>query len=74
MGTGEGAGDVTLNPDGSLTVRTCLPDVGTGAPTVVGQIVAWFGAWSRKPWLIVSGFVIILYGWFNGLIFPRSEA
>ncbi|SRR5258708_38178588 len=41
---------------------------------LAGQIVAWLGAWSRKPWLIVSGFVIILYGWFNGLIFPRSEA
>src|SRR5205814_1730004 len=40
MGTGEGAGDVTLNPDGSLTLLTCLPDVGTGAPTVVAQIVA----------------------------------
>jgi CO/xanthine dehydrogenase Mo-binding subunit len=40
MGTGEGAGDVTLNPDGSLTVLTCLPDVGTGAPTVMAQIVA----------------------------------
>jgi CO/xanthine dehydrogenase Mo-binding subunit len=40
MGTGEGAGDVTLNEDGTLTVLTCLPDVGTGAPTVVGQIVA----------------------------------
>jgi CO/xanthine dehydrogenase Mo-binding subunit len=40
MGTGEGAGDVTLNEDGTLTVLTCLPDVGTGAPTVMGQIVA----------------------------------
>ncbi len=40
MGTGEGAGDITLNPDGTLTVLSCLPDVGTGAPTVMAQIVA----------------------------------
>ncbi len=40
MGTGTGAGDVTLNPDGGLTVLTCLPDVGTGAPTIMAQIIA----------------------------------
>jgi carbon-monoxide dehydrogenase large subunit len=40
MGFGEGAGDVTLNPDGSLTVLTGLPDNGTGALTLIAQIAA----------------------------------
>ena len=41
---------------------------------LAGQIVMWLGAWYRKPWLIMSGLLVILYGWFNGLIFPRNVA
>jgi len=39
-GAGEGTGDVTLSPDGTVTVVTGVTDNGTGAPTVVAQIVA----------------------------------
>jgi carbon-monoxide dehydrogenase large subunit len=40
IGFGEGTSDVTLNPDGTVTVLSALPDNGTGALTVVAQIVA----------------------------------
>ena len=41
---------------------------------LAGQIVMWVGAWYRKPWLIISGLLVILYGWFNGVIFPKNTA
>lgn len=40
IGFGEGTSDVTLNRDGTITVLSGLPDNGTGALTVVSQIVA----------------------------------
>jgi CO/xanthine dehydrogenase Mo-binding subunit len=40
IGFGEGSSDITLNPDGTLTVVSGLPDNGTGATTVVAQVVA----------------------------------
>src|SRR5581483_10335443 len=40
VGFGEGSSDVTLNPNGTITVVTGLPDNGTGALTVVAQVVA----------------------------------
>lgn len=39
-GFGEGTGDVTVNPDGTVTVLTGVSDNGTGAPTVVAQVAA----------------------------------
>ena len=39
-GFGEGSSDVTVNPDGTVTIVSGLPDNGTGALTVVTQIVA----------------------------------
>ncbi|MBM2812346.1 MAG: hypothetical protein HW416_3105, partial [Chloroflexi bacterium] len=39
-GIGEGTSDVTLNPDGTVTVLSGLPDNGTGSLTVVVQVVA----------------------------------
>lgn len=39
-GIGEGTSDLTLNPDGTITVLTSMPDNGTGALTVVAQVVA----------------------------------
>lgn len=39
-GTGEGTSDLTLNPDGAITILTSMPDNGTGALTVVAQVVA----------------------------------
>ena len=39
-GVGEGSCDVTVNPNGTITVVTSMPDNGTGGLTVVAQIVA----------------------------------
>jgi CO/xanthine dehydrogenase Mo-binding subunit len=39
-GVGEGSSDVTVNPDGTVTVISAMPDNGTGALTVVAQVVA----------------------------------
>src|SRR5205814_10105255 len=39
-GVGEGSCQVVLNPDGTITALTAMPDNGTGALTVVAQVVA----------------------------------
>lgn len=39
-GVGTGSSDITVNPDGTVTVVTSLPDNGTGGLTVVAQVVA----------------------------------
>ncbi|MPZ12821.1 MAG: molybdopterin-dependent oxidoreductase [Chloroflexi bacterium] len=39
-GNGVGTGDVTLNPDGTVTLVTGINDNGTGALTVLTQVVA----------------------------------
>lgn len=39
-GTGEGTSDLTVNPDGTITVVSGMPDNGTGGLTVVAQVVA----------------------------------
>jgi CO/xanthine dehydrogenase Mo-binding subunit len=39
-GVGEGSSDVTVNPDGTVTVLTGAPDNGTGALNVVAQVAA----------------------------------
>ncbi|HZT09150.1 MAG TPA: xanthine dehydrogenase family protein molybdopterin-binding subunit [Chloroflexota bacterium] len=39
-GVGEGSSDVTVNPDGTITAVTAMPDNGTGGLTVVAQVVA----------------------------------
>src|SRR5581483_4447161 len=39
-GAGTASSDITLNPDGTITAITAVPDQGTGGLTVVGQVVA----------------------------------
>src|SRR5439155_23619415 len=39
-GSGPSTSDITLNPDGTVTAVTAVPDNGTGGLTVVAQIVA----------------------------------
>jgi CO/xanthine dehydrogenase Mo-binding subunit len=39
-GTGEGSSDLTVNPDGTITAISSMPDNGTGGLTVVAQVVA----------------------------------
>jgi carbon-monoxide dehydrogenase large subunit len=39
-GPGEGSADVTVNPDGTVTVRTAAPDNGSGVLTTIAQVVA----------------------------------
>ncbi|MPZ14010.1 MAG: molybdopterin-dependent oxidoreductase [Chloroflexi bacterium] len=41
-GAGEGSSDVTVNPDGTITVISALPDNGPGGLTTVVQVVAEF--------------------------------
>jgi CO/xanthine dehydrogenase Mo-binding subunit len=40
QGAGDASSDLTLNPDGTITARTALPDNGTGGLTIVAQVVA----------------------------------
>lgn len=40
IGFGEGASDLTLNPDGTVTIATAVPDQGVGTLTLLAQIVA----------------------------------
>ena len=40
MGGGTGSSDVTVNPDGTVTVVSSAPDVGTGTLTVVAMVAA----------------------------------
>jgi CO/xanthine dehydrogenase Mo-binding subunit len=39
-GTGEGSSDLTVNPDGTITAISSMPDNGTGGLTVVAQVAA----------------------------------
>jgi CO/xanthine dehydrogenase Mo-binding subunit len=39
-GAGPSTSDITLNPDGTITAITAVPDNGTGGLTVVAQVVA----------------------------------
>lgn len=39
-----------------------------------GQIVMWLGAITHVPWLLPLGFVIVMYGWLNGLWAPSASA
>jgi CO/xanthine dehydrogenase Mo-binding subunit len=39
-GVGTGSSDITLNPDGTITAVTSMPDNGTGGLTTVAQVVA----------------------------------
>ena len=39
-GVGTGSSDITVNPDGTVTAITSMPDNGTGGLTVVAQVVA----------------------------------
>ncbi len=41
---------------------------------LAGQIVIWCGAWQRKPSVMLGGFAMIVYGWANGLLFPRKPS
>ncbi len=41
---------------------------------LVGQIVAWFGAWYQSLLTVAAGFLIILLAWGRGKIFPGGKA
>jgi carbon-monoxide dehydrogenase large subunit len=52
-GVGEGSSDLTVNPDGTITAITSMPDNGTGGLTVVAQVVAeTFGVPFEKVHLV----------------------
>jgi len=35
-----------------------------------GQVIVWFGAWYHAVPLVLLGFLIILFGWIRGRLFP----
>ena len=37
----------------------------------LGAAVMVLGAWYRKPWALSLGLLLILFGWFRGLLFPH---
>jgi CO/xanthine dehydrogenase Mo-binding subunit len=52
-GVGEGSSDITVNPDGTVSVISSMPDNGTGALTVVAQVAAeTFGVAMEKVRLV----------------------
>ncbi len=40
---------------------------------LVGQIVAWLGAWYQSLWTVASGFVIIVLAWTRGKLLPSVK-
>lgn len=38
-----------------------------------GYLIMALGAWHRKPWLVPSGVLVVLFGWFRGILFPHEE-
>ncbi len=40
---------------------------------LVGQIIAWLGAWYQSLWTVAFGFLIILLAWSRGRIFPSPR-
>lgn len=37
---------------------------------LVGQVIAWLGAWYRSPYAVGAGFLVILLAWARGKILP----
>lgn len=38
---------------------------------LIGQIIMWVAAWFHLPVFLVAGFLIIIGGWLNGIIFKQ---
>jgi len=43
------------------------------ATRLAGFGVMSLGAWLRKPWLIIAGFRLVVFGWTKGLMWPAAE-
>ena len=37
-----------------------------------GYLIVGLGAWHRRPWLVPLGVLVVLFGWFRGVLFPRE--
>jgi hypothetical protein len=37
-----------------------------------GYAVMAVGAWIHNAWLIPTGFIIVLFGWLRGWMFPKQ--
>lgn len=37
-----------------------------------GFLIMGLGTWHRRPWLIPLGVLVVLFGWFRGILFPRE--
>ncbi len=38
---------------------------------LAGYLLMALGAWHRKPWSVPLGLLVVLFGWFRGMLFPR---
>ena len=38
---------------------------------ISGQIIIWFAAWNHLSVLIIAGIIIIIGGWFKGILYKR---
>jgi hypothetical protein len=38
-----------------------------------GNAVMALGAWQRRPYLVLGGLLLVLFGWLRGVLFPRTK-
>ncbi len=38
-----------------------------------GMLIMWIGGWRHSWRLIISGFLVVVLGWSNGLLIPRKR-
>ncbi len=39
----------------------------------IGMLIMWIGGWRHRWRLIISGFLVVVLGWANGLLIPRKR-
>ena len=39
---------------------------------LAGYLIMSLGAWHRRLWPVPLGVLVVLFGWFRGMIFPRG--
>jgi hypothetical protein len=47
---------------------------GMQALRFAGNAVMAVGAWQRRPYLVLAGLLVVLFGWLRGVFFPRRAA
>ena len=39
---------------------------------LAGYLIMSLGAWHRRLWPVPLGLLVVLFGWFRGIVFPRG--